>query len=445
LTVGYTYSSNLILRGIAMIGRTQCLAIAAIALLLSVNGVSEAALVTPTGVTATGWWDSSVHPSNLINGSALSLNSPAGTHGNHFLAETMWFAGLGPGTGGGAPIVANQEVVFDLGGTYDLAQAHIWQMNQGHAVNNTGQRNTRTMDIYVSPDNVTYTQVAGTRTLGVANGSNSALPAETVSLSASNVRYVKFDILTAGSGLANEYVGLSEVRFQSVNTGVFFSEDFEGTGLADGFGRHCGMKRRSKDRRHPLIDVMYQGVVFDMDGTLIEPLLDFARLRGELGIAAGMGIIEALDTMDPAEAAPRRKQLLAREMQAARKAALHPGAIETIETIRAAGLKTALLTRNAAEAMAVVLERFDLNFDLAWSRDDGPIKPEPDGILRACRQLDIAPAATACVGDFRYDMLAANAAGAVGIALARSGECDFADLARHVITELDQLPALLGI
>jgi len=190
---------------------------------------------------------------------------------------------------------------------------------------------------------------------------------------------------------------------------------------------------------------MYQGVIFDMDGTLIEPLLDFARLRRELGISAGVGIIEALDAMDPAEAAPRRKLLIAREMAAAGKADLHPGAIETIETIRAAGLKTALLTRNAAEAMAVVLDRFDLNFDLAWSRENGPIKPEPDGILRACRQLDIAPARTACVGDFRYDMIAANAAGAVGILLARSGECDFADLARHVITELDQLPALLGI
>ncbi len=182
-----------------------------------------------------------------------------------------------------------------------------------------------------------------------------------------------------------------------------------------------------------------------MDGTLIEPLLDFARLRSELGVPPGAGILEALDAMDPAEAAPRRELLIAREMQAASTAELHPGAAETLEAIRDAGLKTALLTRNTAEAMAVVLERFDLKFDLAWSRENGPIKPEPDGILRACAQLDIAPAKTACVGDFRYDMQAANAAGAVGIVLARSGECDFADLARHVITELDQLPALLGI
>jgi len=189
----------------------------------------------------------------------------------------------------------------------------------------------------------------------------------------------------------------------------------------------------------------YQGVVFDMDGTLIEPLLDFARLRSELGIPPKMGVLEALDAMDQAEAAPRRRVLLEHELLAARTAELHPGAVETLDAIGAAGLKTALLTRSAAEAMAVVIERFGLRFDLAWSRENGPIKPEPDGILRACRKLGIAPAATACVGDFSYDMVAANSAGAVSILLARGPVPDFAHLARHVITELDQLAGLLGI
>jgi HAD superfamily hydrolase (TIGR01509 family) len=189
----------------------------------------------------------------------------------------------------------------------------------------------------------------------------------------------------------------------------------------------------------------FQGVIFDMDGTLIEPLLDFARLRGELCVRPGVGILEALAAMDPAEAEPRMRTLMRRELDAARSAELHPGAAETLGAIGAAGLKTALLTRSFAEAMNVVIERFDLRFDLAWSRENGPIKPEPDGILRACRTLGIEPAATACVGDFKYDMEAANAAGAIGILLARGERPDFAHLARHVITELDQLPALLGI
>lgn len=186
-------------------------------------------------------------------------------------------------------------------------------------------------------------------------------------------------------------------------------------------------------------------MIFDMDGTLIEPLLDFPRLRSELGVGPEEGIIEALDAMDPAEAVPRMRTLQQRELDAARAAELHPGAVETLEAIRAAGLKTALLTRSYAEAMRVVLDRFDLRFDLAWSRENGPIKPEPDGVLRACRTLGIDPAATACVGDFEFDLIAAIAAGAVPILLARGEAPDFARLARHVIRELDELPALLGI
>ena len=189
----------------------------------------------------------------------------------------------------------------------------------------------------------------------------------------------------------------------------------------------------------------FDGVIFDMDGTLIEPLLDFGQIRVELGIDAGAGILEALEAMDPARAEPRKRRLLEHELSSARRASLLPGAREILDRVRRAGLKTALLTRNAAEAMRIVLRRFDLRFDLAWSRENGPIKPEPDGIVRACLRLGIAPARTACVGDFRYDIAAANAAGAVSVLLARGERPAFADEARHVIAELAELAAVLEI
>ena len=190
----------------------------------------------------------------------------------------------------------------------------------------------------------------------------------------------------------------------------------------------------------------FDGVIFDMDGTLIEPLLDFGAIRAELGIASSSGILESIEAMGPDEATEAHRRLLEHELTAARQAGLNAGAAEAVAALRRAGLKTALLTRNAAGAMRIVLERFGtLSFDLAWSREDGPIKPEPDGILRACAELALAPARTACVGDFRYDLVAANAAGAVSVLYAPGEPPDFADLADHVIRDLRELPSLLGV
>ena len=189
----------------------------------------------------------------------------------------------------------------------------------------------------------------------------------------------------------------------------------------------------------------FDAVIFDMDGTIIESLIDFAAIRAELGVPPTQGILEAIDAMPPQRRDEAHRKLLQHELEAARRADLIPHAAGTLETIRRAGLKTALLTRNAREAMEMVLRRFNLHFDLAWSREDGPIKPEPVGVLRACRALGVRPKRAACVGDFHYDIIAANAAGAASVLLILSDRPAYADEADYVITNLLQLPAVLEI
>jgi HAD superfamily hydrolase (TIGR01509 family) len=190
----------------------------------------------------------------------------------------------------------------------------------------------------------------------------------------------------------------------------------------------------------------YQAVIFDMDGTLIEPLLDFAQIRAELRIAPAEGIIEALAGMSPADSDAGHARLLEHELRAARTATLLPGAAETVAAVRRAGLATALLTRNTRQAVDIVLRRFlALRFDHIRSREDGIIKPEPDGVLHCCRILGVEPTATACVGDFEYDMIAANAAGAVSIACVPGRPPAWAARADHVIASVADLPALLEI
>ena len=185
-----------------------------------------------------------------------------------------------------------------------------------------------------------------------------------------------------------------------------------------------------------------------MDGTLIESLIDFQSIRAELGIPPGEGILEAISKMPPGDAALANQILLSCELAAASKARLLPGAIEILKKINSCKLKTALLTRNSKEPMELVLEKFfteGLSFDITWSRENGPIKPEPDGIVSACTKLGVSPDRTCCVGDYYYDIVAANAAGATSVLLDPESKSDFADQANYVISDLCQLTKILGI
>ncbi|MBN1554313.1 MAG: HAD family hydrolase [Phycisphaerae bacterium] len=194
----------------------------------------------------------------------------------------------------------------------------------------------------------------------------------------------------------------------------------------------------------------FDAVIFDMDGTLIEPLLDFQAIRAELGVAPEEGVLEAIDRRPAEEKQKAHARLVEIEVAAARNAKLLPGAEEVVSRVRSAGMKTALLTRNTREAMNLVLAKHpSLTFDLAMSREDGSAKPEPDGVYQACEALDVSPERTCCVGDYRYDIMAANAAGATSVLLTtlrdRPDFHEWVNLADYRIDRLTELYEILDL
>lgn len=191
----------------------------------------------------------------------------------------------------------------------------------------------------------------------------------------------------------------------------------------------------------------FDAVIFDMDGTLIEPLLDFRAIRAELDIPADEGILEALTHRPTEERQWAHTRLMEHEVSAARQAKLLPGAEDIVSVVRSAGLKTALLTRNTREAANLVLANHPvLQFDLVVCREDGPAKPDAQAVLNICETLGITPARTLCVGDFHYDILAANAAGATSVLLTTLRDRpDFAEWSGEADYRIDRLDEMLSI
>ena len=60
-----------------------------------------------------------------------------------------------------------------------------------------------------------------------------------------------------------------------------------------------------------------RALLFDMDGTLTEPYLDFEAIRREMGIAPGCWLLEAIAAMPPTERAAAESMLHRHEEAAA--------------------------------------------------------------------------------------------------------------------------------
>jgi HAD superfamily hydrolase (TIGR01509 family) len=153
-----------------------------------------------------------------------------------------------------------------------------------------------------------------------------------------------------------------------------------------------------------------RAVIFDLDGTLTEPLLDFDAMRAEIGLPPGP-ILEQLEHADAATRARADAILRRHEREAIARATLADGCRELLDRLAARGVPAAILTRNVREVVDTFVRVFGFSFAAVYTREDGPPKPSPAGVLTLCELMGTPPAETLVVGDYKFDILAGRAAG----------------------------------
>ena len=185
-----------------------------------------------------------------------------------------------------------------------------------------------------------------------------------------------------------------------------------------------------------------KAIIFDMDGTIIVPHLDFALIKSEIGLPPERGLLEGMSGMSSRERRRAEDILERHELEAARGSRLNEGVRDALERLRRAGLRTAIVTRNSRRSVDIVLEKHDLAFDAVITRADCAPKPDPEGVLAAAGAMGVEPGECVMVGDYEFDIRAGRAAGALTVLFAPVGR-DFAAEPDFEIRSFAELPGLV--
>ncbi len=185
-----------------------------------------------------------------------------------------------------------------------------------------------------------------------------------------------------------------------------------------------------------------RAILFDMDGTLTEPMLDFPRIKREMGIGE-RPILEALAELSD-EARHAAQEVLSRhEEEAAGKSRLNTGCTELLDWLARHRISAALITRNSRASVKTVCALHGLKFDVLITREDGKFKPDPQPLLEACRRLRVDKENAWMVGDGQYDVEAGLAADIRTVWVSHGRTKPFAADPWKTVHDLQQLTALL--
>lgn len=210
-------------------------------------------------------------------------------------------------------------------------------------------------------------------------------------------------------------------------------------------------------------------IIYDLDGTLVDAFDDiyagvrhafeqfgiatppFGRVKSAVGDGAAMLIRRCLgeehaDRFD--EVYPAYRAFYADNP--AHEVRLYDGVLETLETLRARGLKQAILTNKPDEVVHNLCGPLGLSrlVDGAWGeRDDRPRKPDAAALVQVAEHFGLAPGSCVMVGDGPADHAVARNAGIAMVAVTwglLDRERARALRPSRVIDSISELPGVLN-
>ena len=188
----------------------------------------------------------------------------------------------------------------------------------------------------------------------------------------------------------------------------------------------------------------YRAIIFDMDGTITKPVLDFQRIRREIGLGPG-DVAKEIEDLTPVQRDRAWRIVELHEREAETKQQLQEGAKALLERCREEGMRVGLITRNIQRSVDSLCLKFGLTFDHVITREFPHIKPHPAPIIHMLEQWKIPSRDALMVGDYIHDIDCGKAAGTATCFYLNCGCHDFGTHADFTVTSMSELQAHLSM
>jgi len=184
----------------------------------------------------------------------------------------------------------------------------------------------------------------------------------------------------------------------------------------------------------------FKGIIFDLDGTLANTHLDFAKMCTDAGLPVGTRILEHCANLTDKRQVQNIFDVVEKhELDGAKNAEWLLDAEYILARFSKAKIPMAIVTRNMRSAVKITIDRLSIPIDLVITREDCQPKPDPSGLLMVASQWNILPGELIYVGDYKFDLMAANNAGMHACLISTKRNHEFKSMADSVIEQFNEL------
>lgn len=181
------------------------------------------------------------------------------------------------------------------------------------------------------------------------------------------------------------------------------------------------------------------GVIFDLDNTLVSSSLNFDKIKYNLGCPKDTDLLDFVDDLPQKQKINANKLLIKYETIDALNATKLTGTDELLALLSELDIPCAIVTRNCHQAALLKIQQNSIDIPTLLTREDHKAKPAPDALLHIAKCWNTPPENLLYVGDYLYDLQAAQNANTMSCLVTYGKSMSYADLATIEVNNLTEL------